>query len=261
MDEKNELNDIILNKGSSTSGSRKIILAVATLGIILVVVIMLMSTMSPDAKEKLPQPIPIPKKEVATKPPSIPAPATQEVESEPLFEEVEVVDEMIEESNKDLDEIAQRLKQESMEVKIIEAQKALEAVKKEQETVKKQIATKKHSPVKKQTKAKKTIKTKKALSTKKVTKKAPNTKKIIQKTSTSKAYYVQVGSFQKYKPNKKFLNSITKQGYNYKFHKVTRNNQSLNKVLVGPFNSEKEARSALKILRKNIEAGAFLLKL
>jgi len=213
MDEKNELNDIILNKGSSTSGSRKIILAVATLGIILVVVIvvliivvMLMNTLNSNGADNLPKPVPLPT------PQTIESQVSNDTQ-EPLFEEVEVVDEMIEESNKDLDEIAQRLKQESMEVKIIEAQKALEAVKKEQETVKKQIATKKHSPVKKQTKAKKTIKTKKALSTKKVTKKAPNTKKLIQKTSTSKAYYVQVGSFQKYQPNKKFLNSITNQGF------------------------------------------------
>ncbi|RLD40464.1 MAG: SPOR domain-containing protein, partial [Bacteroidetes bacterium] len=34
MDNKNELNDIILNRGGSANSNKKIILAVATLGVI-----------------------------------------------------------------------------------------------------------------------------------------------------------------------------------------------------------------------------------
>ena len=79
-------------------------------------------------------------------------------------------------------------------------------------------------------------------------------------TSSAKAYFVQVGSFSKYAPNKKFLDSILNQGYRYKFHKVTRNSKILNKVLVGPFYNEVEARAALRTIRSNIEAGAFLTK-
>ncbi len=213
MNEKNELNDIILNRGSSTGGNKKIILAVATLGVILIIVVMLMSTLTPDAKDNLPQPIPLPVQQ---------ATAITEPQDEPLFEEVEVVEEDSK-SNDNLDEIAQRLKQESQE--------SVQVTK----TVKK--VTPKSAP-------------KKVISTPK--------KSTVSKaeTSTAKTYFVQVGSFSKYKPNKKFLDSILSQGYKYKFHKVGK----LNKVLVGPFYTEKEARTALRTLRSNIEAGAFLVR-
>ena len=215
MEEKNELNDIILNRGSSTGGNKKILLAVATLGVILIIVVMLMSTLTPDAKDNLPQPIPLPVQQAK----SIPTP-----QDEPLFEEVEIIEEDSQ-SNDNLDEIAQRLKQESLE----------------------ETKVKKPTP-------KKIITTKKVVTPKKRVTKRKKTPKV--ESSTVKAYYVQVGSFSKYKPNKKFLNSILHQGYKYKFHKVA----NLNKVLVGPFYTEKEARSALRTLKSNIEAGAFLVR-
>ncbi|MFT7004874.1 MAG: DedD protein [Sulfurimonas sp.] len=219
MSEKNELNDIILNKGGSAGGNKKIILAVATLGVILIIVVMLMSTLTPDAKDSLPQPIPLPQEEVM----AIPTP-----QNEPLFEEVEVVQENSK-NNDNLDDIAQRLKQESLdEQKVIKAKET----KKEVETTSKPIV-KKVTTVKKETS---------------------------KEASTSKEYFIQVGSFSRYAPNKKFLDSILKQGYRYKFHKVTNNAKTLNKVLVGPFYTEKEARDALRIIRSNIEAGAFLIK-
>ncbi|MEJ2373476.1 MAG: SPOR domain-containing protein, partial [Sulfurimonas sp.] len=81
------------------------------------------------------------------------------------------------------------------------------------------------------------------------------------KTTVGISYYIQVGSFTKYEPNKKFLNSITKLGYKYRYHKVQVNSKTLNKVLVGPFTTEKEARDARRILRSKVEPGAFLVKL
>ncbi|MDA3908020.1 MAG: SPOR domain-containing protein [Sulfurimonas sp.] len=213
--EKNELNDIILNRGGSTGGNKKIILAVATLGVILIIVVMLMSTLTPDAKDNLPQPIPLPQEEVN----SIPEP-----KEEPLFEEVEVVEENSR-NNDNLDNIAQRLKQESQQSKQVAIPKEIKKVVK---------ATPKPA----------------------VKKEAPQAKSAI-----ANAYYVQVGSFSTYAPNKKFLDSILTHGYRYKFHKVTKNSKTLNKVLVGPFYTEKEARAALRIIRSNIEAGAFLIKI
>ena len=216
MDEKNELSDIILNKGASTSGNKKIILAVATLGVILIIVVMLMSTLTPDAKDNLPQPIPLPTQETK----SIPA-----LQSEPLFEEVEVIEEDSI-NNNSLDEIAQRLKQESMQVEEVIVPKKKKVVNKiTRPSPKKTVTRKKETP------------------------------KV--KITNTKHYFVQVGSFSKYQPNKKFLDSIVKRGYKYRFHKVGK----LNKVLVGPFYSEREARSALRSIKRNIEAGAFLTKI
>jgi len=218
MSEKNELNDIILNRGGSTSGNKKIVLAVATLGVILIIVVMLMSTLTPDAKDNLPQPIPLPQEE---------AKSISEPKEEPLFEEVQVIEENSKD-NDNLDEIAQRLKQESQESKQVT-----------KETKKVVKSTPKPEP-KKVTEVKK---------------EAPQAE-----SSSANAYFVQVGSFSKYAPNKKFLDSILSQGYKYKFHKVTQNSKTLNKVLVGPFYTEKEARTALRTIRSNIEAGAFLTK-
>ncbi|MBL0708906.1 MAG: SPOR domain-containing protein [Sulfurimonas sp.] len=209
MNETNELNDIILKKGGSSSNNKKIILAVATLSVVLIVVVMLMSTLTPDAQENLPQPIPLPIEQTQVSP---------EQKSEPLFEEVLVEEETAEDSDS-LNEIAQRLKKESLE---------------DTEVVEKVV----------QPKPKKIVRAK------------PKVKAPIKKSSDSKTYFIQVGSFSKYQPNKKFLDSILNQGYRYNFQKV----DNLNKVLVGPFYTEAEARKALKSLRSNLEAGAFLVK-
>lgn len=216
MEEKNELNDIILNKGGSAAGSKKIILAVATLGVILIIVVMLMNTLASNGTDNLPQAILPPQPQTDT--------VTQN-EQEPLFEEVEVVQEG-KESGDSLDKIAQKLKEESnKEVENVAVAEVPKAIAKK--TAPKKVITKKTSP----------------------------------KTALTGDYYIQVGSFSKYEPNKKFLDSITKQGYKYKYHKVANNSKTMTKVLVGPFETEKDARKAIISVRTFIEAGAFLIKL
>jgi len=217
MQEKNELNDIILNKGGATNSNKKIILAVATLGVILIIVVMLMNSLSSSGTDNLPQAIlpPEPQTQVAD--------ATAE---EPLFEEIEVVEED-NNNDADLDMIAQKLKQESLQEDTPEEEIVIKTIKKEP---------------------------KKIVSKRVVTKKSVTPKR---KVAISGSYYIQVGSFSKYEPNKKFLSSIKKLGYNYKYHKVAK----LNKVLVGPFKTSSEAKNARRILRSKVEPGAFLVKL
>ncbi|MCD6191039.1 MAG: SPOR domain-containing protein [Sulfurimonas sp.] len=215
MNDKNELNDIILNKGGSANSNKKIILAVATLGVILIIVVMLMNSLSSNGTDNLPQ---------AALPPEPQAQVIEEDADEPLFEEVEVIEE---ESNSDanLDAIAQKLKEESMQEEVIV------------------VAPK---PVKK------------------IAPKKPVAKKIavpVVKSTSGIAYYIQVGSFSKYEPNKKFLKSITNLGFDYKFHKVTKNSKTFNKVLVGPFSTSKAAKDARRVIRAKVEPGAFLVKL
>jgi len=222
MEEKNELNDIILNKGNSAGGSKKVVLAVATLGVILIIVVMLMNTLSSTGTDNLPQAV------LPPEPKSLPTPMAND---EPLFEEVEVIQE--DSANNDsLNEIAQKLKEESI---------------KEKEQV--VVPQKPKTIVPARPKPKVTAKT--------VTKvEAPK-----RKIKNSKIFYIQVGSFSKYAPNKKFLDAVLTKGYEYRYHKVTHNSKTLTKVLVGPFYSEKEARKALIVIRSDIEAGAFLTKI
>ncbi len=217
MNNNNELNDIILNKGGMTNSNKKIILAVATLGVILIIVVMLMNSLSSNGTDNLPQ---------AVLPPQ---PEVQELNSiaeEPLFEEIEVVEE--ESSESDLDLITKKLKAESLREKelvlpVVTEEKAI-VVKPTRKTIKKEIA-----PVK--------------------------------KVTTTGHYYIQVGSFSKYKPNKSFLSSIEKLGYVYEFRKITKNAKTLNKVLVGPFSTVQKAKDARRVLRSKVEPGAFLVTL
>ena len=220
MEEKNELNDIILNRGGSSNGNKKVLMAVATLAIILIIVVVIMNRLNSDGTDNLPQAV------LPPEPTEVPAIAKED----PLFEPVEVIEESAP-AEDNLDRIAQKLKEESMaegEVVVNEDQPApVEVIEPTPVVAKpapKPVAKPKPVPV------------------------------------AAGKYYVQVGSFTKYEPNAKFLKSITDSGYTYTYHKVVSNGTTINKVLIGPFNSESEARGALKTIRKNIESGAFLTK-
>lgn len=243
MEEKSELNDIILNKNSSSLGNKKIVLAVATLGIILILVVMLMNSLASSGNDNLPQVIlpPEPQKEAKA------------VTDEPLFEDVNVVQETTQD-NVSLDQIAQKLKEESVkETSKVQAQSSTAAAVAEEP---KKTETAKTETAKAETQKAPTAKT----TTAKVAAKEPLSE---PKTATASpsGHYIQVGSFSKIEPNKKFLDSITNLGYKYKFHPVTINSKVISKVLVGPFDSEAEARKALKNVRASVEAGAFLTKI
>lgn len=221
MEEKNELGDIILNKTTNKGGNKKVVLAAATLGIILIIVVLLMNSLSGEPKENLPQTAlpPKPQKESTS---------SQAQKEEPLFEDVEVIDESTDNEEEKLDKIAQKLKEESVNKPIV-----------------KKIVHKTVTQPKPKQKPKP----------------HPKPKQTKHKASPKGNYYIQVGSFTKYEPNKKFLHSITANGYTYHYHKVTINGRKMTKVLIGPFATQKEARSELQKIRKKIVKGAFLTKI
>ena len=225
MEEKNELGDIILNKSSKEGGSKKVVLAAATLGIILIVVVLLMNTLSSDNENNLPQNA-LPPKPVKAE--------TKVQKEEPLFEDVEVIDEKSDSEDEKLAKIAQELKEQNKQPE-------------EEKTEEKPTPVAK-TPVKHSEPVHKTQKT------------AP-TKPAAKKSVVKGHYYVQVGSFTRYKPNKKFLYSIKKAGYSYTFHKASVHGRSVTKVLVGPFKSERDARSALKKIKQRIQKDAFITKI
>ncbi len=229
MNENNELSDIVLNKNSSSSSSKKMILAIATLGIILIAVVTLMKSCGTENPNSTPQAIipPQPQQEIDTAMDDATQPAN--TNEEPLFEEVEVVQEDSV-NDADLDKIAKQLKEESQVKPAVEPEPV--AVQKQQKVQTTTVQPKKPKVQETQTK----------------------------KVTSSISYYVQVGSFTKYEPNKKFLASITKLGYNYTYRKVNVNGKTINKVLVGPFTTESQARDARRVLRSKVEPGAFLVK-
>jgi len=105
MEEKNELNDIILNKSGSGSSTKKLLLAIAALTLILIIVLVIMNSLKSESTEQAPHAAVVPE-------PSAPT----EVIDDPLFEPVEVIQEGGNESaSADLGQIAQKIKQESFQ--------------------------------------------------------------------------------------------------------------------------------------------------
>jgi DedD protein len=290
MEDRNELNDIILNRSSGSMGSnKKIVFAVGVLAAILIAVVMIMKTSVSSSTDNLPQAQQAAKTNLQPEPPTPQANDDQQANT-PLFKPVEIIKEN-KKSDDDLDKIAQKLKQESLSkdtiptpveespvTPIIEPHKVAAPVVKENAHVirqrdvqkkeaseKKEAITKKESNVKKEPVTKKEVSEKKESPDKKdslfakvntpkkesLSAKEPKSE---SKTSPSGTYYVQVGSFTKITPSEKFFASIKNLGYAYESVKIG----ETSKVMVGPFKDEADARNALKAIRKDVVSGAFI---
>jgi DedD protein len=73
-------------------------------------------------------------------------------------------------------------------------------------------------------------------------------------------YYIQVGAFFRYPPDKKFLESIEKEGFTYTIVEGVRNGTSFKKVLVGPYPSRSAAKKDLDRIKRRINQNAYVLK-
>jgi DedD protein len=286
MEEKNELNDIILSKSGSNSNSKKLLLAIAALTLILIIVLVIMNSLKTQVNEQPP---------IAAVPPEPTAPT--EIIDDPLFEPVEVIQEgagnTSAETSQDLGQIAQKIKQESMQ----NAPKAESVIQPATATVIQQsipaaptkitpqpvvqtapktiqpvvntptIKTAKPAEVKKTAEPRVAASTPKAVSepvkkiaekgstepVKAVTETAPKTE--VKAADTTGTYYIQVGSFSK-EPSKVLFDRLNASGLKY----TTIPSGASTKVMVGPFQGEKAARDVLGTVKRNIEAGAYITK-
>jgi DedD protein len=232
MDEKNELNDIILNRNSGNSGMKKLMLAVASLAILLIIVVVIMSSLNSGGTANLPQPIEPPQTNQVQSP----------VEDDPLFEPMAIDEAANEEES--LDNVAKKIKEQSENSELIAGPD--EMIEEETEVV---VPAKYEKPVKEEPKQ-----------VTKTTEK-PAVKKVEAKPAVSGRYYIQVGSFGRFAPDKKFLQKITNSGYSYIIHDAKVNGVSMTKVLVGPYATDKAARKDLPSVRNKIEPGAFLSRI
>lgn len=280
MEEKNELNDIILNKSGSGSNSKKLLLAIATLTLVLIIVLVIMNSIKSSSDDQT---------QNAALPPEPSAPT--EVIDDPLFEPVEVIEEgsNTTAATEDLGQIAQKIKQESFaeapveETVITPAAPAPTAapVRQSAPAVQPKPAVSEAKPEPKpapKTISAPTVKTVKPAEPKAVAPvaakpAAPKPAATAPKPAaqapeaaapaatapkaadTSGTYYIQVGSFTK-EPSKTLFDRLNASGLKY----TTVPSGSATKVLVGPFQGEKAAREVLGTVRKNIEAGAYIVK-
>ena len=75
------------------------------------------------------------------------------------------------------------------------------------------------------------------------------------KSSKSKIYYIQIGSFSK-TPNHKYFENIKSKGYSYKLFK----SGNLVKVRVGPYTNYEEAKGKLPDIKSSLGVGGFVVK-
>ncbi len=266
MEEKNELNDIILNKNSKTNSTKKILLTIATFAITLIVVVVIMNQIGGNRESSLPH-----------------APETAPVVVEEVVQEPEAVEQNVAVMDKDLEENSEAVTNEDVveDEKVIEVKPASNAVipdgKDETERIVEEVfedPTIVKEPVYTTTTQTKSVKPVAKPAPKQVLKPQtvrpsgkydPKSQRVVETKTAYPAesgqYYVQVGSFAKYAPSKSFLDKIADRGYTYTYHKVTSNGKTLNKVLVGPFKTQAAAREALPIIKRSVEPGAFLIKI
>jgi len=285
MEEKNELNDIILNKSGGGSGSKKLLLAIAALTLILIIVLVIMNSLKSESNESAPH---------AAMPPEPSAPT--EIIDDPLFEPVEVIQEgnTTPAGSEDLGKIAQKIKQESFDtapvqettvVPAIESAPAVQPKPAPQRTAPTPAPVATPAPKTVPKPAAKpvqavvntpTIKSVKPAEAKKATETAPKpvatrssaaiekpeakasaaSAETASKTANAEViYYIQVGSFTK-QPNQALFDRLNASGMKY----TTVPSGAATKVLVGPFKGEKAARDVLGTVRRNIESGAYITK-
>ncbi len=238
MEEKNELNDIILNRNNASGSSKKLLLAVATLSLILIIVVVIMNSLQSQSNDNLPQAV-LPPEPVVQ---NIPAPP-----EDPLFEPVEVIEEKADDNEK-LQQIAQKLKQESQQTDA--SQEEVVAVEPTALTPPEAPSEPAQIAPKPEPKSAPTV-----ASIPSFPKTTPNVA-----VATKGKHYIQVGSFSKLSPSDNLLKKIEASGLAYTYQKVDIGGKTNTKVLIGPFDTDAQARKALQGVRQTIEPGAFLTK-
>lgn len=76
----------------------------------------------------------------------------------------------------------------------------------------------------------------------------------LQGSEATAGFYIQVGSFSKFSPNKQLIGAIESGKFNYRMQKSGDNNR----LLIGPYATKQEAQSKLADIREKINRDAFV---
>ncbi len=218
----NELDDIILDKKDKNLDIKKIALLAGSAILLLIIVISIVKITSGD----------------------------NETENEDFFatETTTPTEEKIDEDYK--------------QVPIIK-EEAVEPEEKIEKIVEEVIEEQKNENLQKATPAKEFDKepVEKTKQTKEIQKKSKINDKETYKTIAKGEYYIQVGAFYKFSPDKKFLDKIQKNGYDYIIKTVIKSGSEVKKVLIGPFETRTKAKKALSNIKKTIKKDAFIVRI
>ena len=255
MENRSELSDIVLEKGSNRpSNLKRILIIVAFLVLIFLIALASMKMMNKDPK-KDPSKLILPPENNATQE----VPATKD---DQLFKQVPIIEE--------------NPKQESFEnmiktLKEKEAQKQEEAKAQQEQTMKEtpKEETPKRGESAKQPKEdpKKTTQQpaqpkQPAASTPTQQPKQPAASSSQPKapaTASTGNIYIQVAALSS-TPDPKVLSNIKAKGYEYKLHPVNVNGKQITKILIGPYAKSEDAQTALISVKANVNKDAFISK-
>ncbi len=226
MEEKQDDLDNLIIQSKKPSGLKKLLLAAAVLLLVLILIILV--TKSLIEGEKAPQSSVILPPEPVTQPK---APA-----KEPLFEQVPIEEENA--TDKRIDQVIDKLKKsapkEAEESKKAPVETVIEPVKRERPKPEAAKPLPKSEP-------------------------APVQKR--ENVATPKgSYFIQVGAFFRYPPDKKFLDTIEKEGLRYIIVEGEKSGKPYKKVLVGPYPDRGAAKEDLVRIKKRINQNAYITR-
>jgi DedD protein len=223
------LDDLII-KSNRSSGLKKLLLAAAILLLVLILIILI--TKSLVQSDQKPQ-------SSVILPPE-PATVQQSQKKEPLFEQVPIEEEKS--GNKKIDQVIEKLKSEPQTSAPVETTQ-------QPAPTKPQAAS---APVKPAEEPKAAAPVQK----KSVATPQPTVKK--ERARQGSGYFIQVGAFFRYPPDKKFLNAIEKEGLHYVIVEGVKSGKKYKKVLVGPYSTKSAAKKDLALVKKRINQNAYI---
>lgn len=234
MENRNELSDIVLEKGDNkTLKVKRLLILVAFLILVFLVALASMKMLNKDQGKDTSKLI-LP-----------PEPTSQEAQipkDDQLFKQVPIIEENPKKDN--FEDMIKTLKEKEM-------QKQEETKIKEPTTTTKPEVTKGI-----ETKPKEVA----PVTTKKEVVKPKETAAPTHSSSAEAGVYVQVGAVTT-APEQKVLSDIKSKGFEYKIYPTVINGNNVTKILIGPYASSAEAENALVNIRSSINKNAFIYRI
>lgn len=237
MEDKNELSDIVLDKDNGTKSMKlkRILVIAAVLVLLFLVVLIIMRALnkpSPEQETRLVLP-PEPQRTVSAPPSS---------NEERLFQQVPIIEEQPKESFEDM---VKKLKEKEMGRTPQATQETPAATPEPTPEPVKVVAPQIPAP----TPPKEVAPT-------------PSRPTAPQQSSdiATAGIYIQVASVTRVNPDPNYLKSISDKSYAYRLYRTTVGEQTLTKVLVGPYASNEAARAELAKVRQDLSPNAFIFR-
>jgi len=234
MEDKNELSDIVLEKGDNKSMKAKRILIIAALLIVIFLIILVVMKV-------INKPTDINNGVKLILPPTPTQKVMETKKEDDLFKQVPITEE--EDKKESFENMVKSLKEKEIKKQKSAEAKIVESVTKETKKVEKKVNIE----------PKKIVKAKKVeVKTKPVSSVGPSVANV--------GIYIQVGATSRLTPDKKFLAKLASNNYNYKLLPIDVKGTKVTKILIGPFKNTTEARAKLSGVKTSINKDAFIYR-